>query len=362
LTLDDDFSPIAERGELERASGLLSRLQRRQELRPVSANHYRVLVDGDGTPLTGAEELSAGQRYWSKANGWVTVDVGDHILAYDVPFSDPSGRIGFVATVTLQTKVRDATAVVERGIESVKDVLGPALREVVTKATRSADGGPSTDPIGALSAMRERANENMQQEVRKELGNLPEWLSAQVTAVTVEFDADTAAHRAELVRRSRDGELIDADAENKKRGTRHEMEVREIVRDSLAAHLSQPATRAFEVVFSDPSAENIASVVNQVNADEHRHKALVIEILQGLIDKDLVDKGDGVFDITAETILKALQGKVGPDLNEIEGISPGGGDEVVGEVVDEQAADPRDDDADSEGDDGEDGDQDWTDR
>jgi hypothetical protein len=308
LSVTDDFSPIADEGEFKAEGGLLGRLRRRHNLEPVSGGYARVLLDEEGAPVLTGDQMSAGQKYWSRARSWVKVDVRRHTLEYEIRFSDPSGRAGFIATITATCSVKDPEMAVVEGAEGVKDVVVPALRAAIKRVSNTSPDIEGDDPVKTLSAMRVRASQSAD-EVVGQVPGVPAWLSAEITAVSVDFDAATASHRDELIRRSRDGQLIIADGENKKIETNTSMEIREIVRTSLTPHLANPATRAIEVVASDPSPENINALVNALNGVEAAQQSATIALLQELIEKDYLDKEDPIYKAIVDVAARVIRGE-----------------------------------------------------
>jgi hypothetical protein len=262
----------------------------------------RILIDGNGTFIDEAGRQSAGERYWSRARAWVNVDVSPHTLAYEIPLLDPAGRAGFVATVTVTCSVDDALAAARQGVTSVKSFLEPAIVNAVNRSY--IENGPARpDPILALNDVRQQAEAAVRQSVEGErIEGSPEWLSARVASVLVRFDEETAKHHAELVGLARAGQVIDADAGNQDKERTHAIRTRAEWRDALVPYLSDPAKRAFEIVLSDPTDRNIAAVVAQVNdADRERRDALV-NLLQTMIAKDYVDKGDPMYEAAVDLL------------------------------------------------------------
>ena len=308
MSATDDFSPVVEEQEFVTETGLLGRRRRRHDLEPLGAGYTRILLDDRGVPLHTGEQPSAGQRYWSRAGrSWVKVDLRPHILEYQIQFSDPTGRAGFIATVTVNSSVKDAEEVAKEGATSVKDILVPALREAIERASDKGHSVDKDDPVSALGTMRIHASKAAKGLVGDVKG-IPSWLVAKVTAVSVDFDAATDSHRNELIKRSRDGQLIVAAGNNEKIEKTTAMEIRGIVRDSLTPHLANPATRAIEVVAGDPSPENINALVSTLNGIEGDQQRATIALLQELIDKDYLDKEDPIYKAIVDVAARVIRG------------------------------------------------------
>lgn len=305
----NDFSPIVEQGDLEATSGVLGRLRRRQELGPVGSGLVRILLNEEGTALVAAEQLSAGQKYWARtARSWVKVDVSEHVLNYEVPFTEPSGRAGLVAALAVRCSVSDPAVAAQQGVRRVRDFLESALQDEVARASSQMVSADSSDPVAVLGDLQRNADAALKEALRGDGGqveDLPSWLQARVTSVTVRLDAATAEHRDVLVKQKRRGELIDLAGHNEQKEKANAMKVRAIVRDSLGEHLANPAMNSFEVVFADPSPENISAVVGHVNAANHE---LILNVLQNFTENDLIDKDDKVFNATAEALINAMKG------------------------------------------------------
>jgi hypothetical protein len=300
-----DFSPIADRGELELPTGLRARFRRKAALQPIDLGFKRILVGANGVYADESEQ-TAGERYWSSKRSWVKVDVRPHTLRYEVPVTDPRSGAGFVAAISLVATVVDATAIAKQGIDTVSSFLEPSVLEAIRGV--SIDLEPSTaDPIRVLSETRQRVEALLSKALQgTQLHDLPRGLSARITSISVEFDAATQHHHADLIARTRTGELIEADAVNKEKETHHAIAQRQRWRDELSAHLADPARRAFEIVLSDPTPANIAMVVAQANDADRERRGALVEVLQSMIAKDYVDKGDPIYQ-AAVTLVESLQ-------------------------------------------------------
>ena len=302
-----DYSPIVEQGELEGGTGLLGRLRRREELGPVGAGYVRILLDADRSAVGGGEQLSAGEKYWSRgARTWVKVDVGEHPLTYDVGFSDPSGQASFVATVSVRCSVKDPAAAAVQGATRVRQFVEPALQQAVARAGRGIPPATAVSgPIATLTKLLDNADATVRESVTGAVDDLPRWLEARVTSARVQFDESTAKHQAELVATTRDIDVVRLTGDKDRIQAENEMRVRTIVRESLGPYLASPVMRSFETVFANPSPENIERVVNQVTANNHE---TILSILQNLADNDLVDKGDAAVNAAIDALLAALKG------------------------------------------------------
>lgn len=304
MTVIDDFSPMVDQGDLEPSSGLLTRMRRRQQLSPVGGGFVRVLIDEDGAPILVGQRLTGGEKRWSRARTWIKVDVGRHTLEYHIPFTDPTGRAGFVATVTVSVQVRDPADVAQHGTMSVKGPLESALRRMIADGSAKIQTVNDVDPTIALITVRQHADKTMREAVHGEVRNLS-WLSAEIESVTVGFDDATRSHHAELVDRTRRGELIDANAENEKKEAAATLGVRKMWRDNLLPQLRDPSRRVFEAAFANPTEENLTNAVTQVNNAEFALLTQGLEILKTTLEKDFVDKDDPVY-----TTIKAISGKL----------------------------------------------------
>jgi hypothetical protein len=287
----DDYSPIAEKGELEVTSALRVRLRRREELGLVSPGFERVLLAEDGTVLVADKQLTPGERRNIRARSWIRVDVGHHRLEYDINFSDPSGHAEFVTTVAVDVAVVDAVEAIRSGISSVKDSLEPALRRAVVDAGESGKDVTDDDEIAALTEMRLRARADVRKLEGETLERLPRWLSAKVLSTTVDFTERTRRHYERLVELAQQGSVIDLTSKNNEKRTKGEISVRKLWREDLLPGLSNSSQRDFERVFANPTAENIAIAVGQAN---QRELALLQEVVsafemaakEGFIEKD----------------------------------------------------------------------------
>ncbi len=288
-----DFSPIVEQGDLEIEGGLFSRLKRRRELAPISPGYTRVLLDGNGNPI---DQQTAGQKYWSRARGWVRVDVRSHPLEYAVKFPDPTGLAGFVAEVSLSARVNDPDGAVAEGADSVEDFLHPTLQKAVRQAHgKAADVDPSASPVEVLNNLRLNATENLES-LLGPLEDLPPWLSAKVTAVTVELDETTAKHREELVGKLRAVAVADADRLGETAKARNELEVRRIWEDGLAGRLADPERRALMRLAADPSKENVDDVAAEFNQLDAEKRAAVLGFFRLAVEEGHFPEDEGLLD------------------------------------------------------------------
>ncbi len=306
--LPDDYSPIAEQGELRPEPGPFRRLKQRRDLPALGLGFERVVIDENGRPMS-ADLITPGESYWSKqVRTWIAIDVGDHALAYSFDFFDQSGRAGFTANVTVNTSVVDAQKAAQRRISSVKGVLQPLLLEAVVAAGEDLEPIKDPHPAVALNKTR-RAAESL---LRKSLVNRTfdvGWLTATVSSVSVSFDATTQRHHEGLIDRARAGELIGADSDNEKIKAVGALDLREMWREQLAEHLADPSSRALEAVLSDPSPANLRAVVDQLNAVEDRDRAALWQIVETLVDKDYFDAEDDAVKAITDAMRDALRGQ-----------------------------------------------------
>lgn len=308
MTASSDFSPVVEKGELEEPSGLFRRLGRKHDLEPLGGGFARVLLDEHGATLAAGEQLTAGQKYWTRARSWVKVDVATHRLEYEVDFSDPSGSAGFTATIAVTASVRDAAEAARDGCTSAGEILVPLLREAIEVAAGSAEPPASEeDPIAALSAMRVQVRTAARSLVGTE-PSVPEWLSATVTAVGVDFDEATAKRHSDLVEKKHGTHLIAAEGENEQKRAETAMKVRDIVRESLEPHLRDSMGREIEAVISNPSTENINAFASKMSDGELGRQQALFAVVQQLIDKDYLDKDDPIYRTLVQVSSKALEG------------------------------------------------------
>lgn len=276
-----DFSPLAEQGELELDAGLFSKLRRRRELAPIAPGFVRVLLDAESNPT---EELTAGQKYWSRARGWVKVDVRSHSLEYEISFPDPSGLAGFVATIDLSVAVSDPTGAVRQGAESVEEIVRPALQNAVRKAHNASEPPGQADPVATLNALRVAADRNLE-ELLGPLAGIPDWLEAKVISVSVGLDEATEEHREQLVSKHRQVALADADGLSEAAKARNEIMVRKLWEEGFT-NLADPEKRALARIAADPSRENIDRVVGLFDQIDEQRRAAIVEALRDAINKD----------------------------------------------------------------------------
>lgn len=296
----DDFSPILEQGEFEAASGMLGRITRRRELPPVGVGVELVLADKEGKPVAGGKQISGGEKYWAKAASWIKIDIAEHTLEFKIPFPDPTGRAGFLAGVTVNAAIVDSPKVAASGITGVKGIIEPILSEAVADCASKVKPFSGEDPVAVLNDSRRAVESALRKSMHENVTDLPGWLAAQVTSINVAFDDATKRHYDDLVKRARETELVDASAEIKKHQTTHEIALRNTWREALSKHLSDPATRSFEVAFSDPSPQNIARVVDQVNATDAVVRDRVFQVLSSLIDNDHLHKTSELSEMMRE--------------------------------------------------------------
>lgn len=310
-----DFAPIAEQGELELEAGILSKLRRRREIAPVAPGFARVLIDAEGKPI---EELTAGQKYWSRARGWAKVDVRRHTLELEVPFPDPSGQAGFVAAVSATAAVSDPLGAVKEGAESVEEIVRPVLQNAIRRAhgdsSAAADSG---DPVAQLNELRVAADRNLESLIGP-LKGVPAWLGVEVTSVTVDLDSATAQHREDLVSRNRAAALADADGKSEVAKARNEIMVRKVWEEGFASRLADPEKRALARIAADPSPENIDRVAAQFDQIEAQGRAAIVDTLRKAIDSGYFAEDDAIHNA-----IGAVEKQYGSPQNALGASAPG---------------------------------------
>jgi hypothetical protein len=292
LSSRDDFSPIVEQGELEVEGGLFSRLKRRQEMDPIGSGFSRVLLDGNGALV---DQQTAGQKYWSRARSWAKVDVSSHALEYEIGFPDPSGLAGFVAQIAVTARVTDPKAAVVERAESVGEFLRPALQRAVRgvhgKAGKVED---SRSQAAVLNDLRLAATENLES-LLGPFEDVPEWLSARVTAVAVELDADTRRYREELVGKMHEVAVADAEGESERARARNEIELRRLWEDGMVGRLADPERRALMRLSADPSKQNIDEVAAEFNQLDAERRAAIVSFFRLAVEEGHFPEDEGLL-------------------------------------------------------------------
>ena len=353
----EDFSPIAEQGELELEAGFLYRLKRRREIAPIAPGFTRVLLDAGGSPI---DEVTAGQKYWSRARGWVKVDVRDKSLEYEIPFPDPSGIAGFVAVIDVTASVVNPQGAISAGAESVENIFRPVLQNAVRKAHRNSAVDESRDPVAILNDLRLAAGENVEALVGPVEG-LPEWLAARVTAVSVDFDEATSKHREDLVRRKRAAVLADADTESEAAQARGRVKVQRIWEEGFANRLADPERRALARIATDPSPENVDRVAAQFDAIEADGRTAMVGFFQVALEKGYFPEEKSILEA-----LQSMQTQLGERAilsqgAETKSVEPPDDQEQVvdAETVETDVHDLEPNRAEAEGEGADDGDKNW---
>ncbi len=304
MEFPDDFNPIEQQGELETGGGPLGRMRQRRQLPAAGAGHRLVLIDEQGQPRSSG---TAGVKYWAQGRAWVKVDVSDHVLQYTIPFSDLTGRAGFLAAIKVRSNVTDANLVTQSAVTSVKGYLEPALHETAIAAAGESAHAEGKDPVAALTDLQHNVESMLREAmVGKPVAGVPSWLNTCVESVVVTLDTATARHREDLVRSSRTGELLDAQAVNEIKQADHTVKLRDLWRKALGPHMTDPVARAVEVMISNPSPSNIASVSNQLNNAEIGLQEKILDVLDTLIESGYLH-GTGDLPQAVEMLRNTLQ-------------------------------------------------------
>jgi hypothetical protein len=304
MKMTDDFSPIAEQGELGAPQGLFAIARRGLELPSVAAGFELVLIGGDGRPLVDPDgrplragrgaaangrRLSSGEIRNGRVQSWVKVDTREHMLEHHARLQEPSGSAGFVATIVVACAVSDAAMVAARGIEGVRGVVAGALDSATAEIAMTLEPLGDGDPLRALNAARLAAERALQARLQRAAdGEHAGWLSVRVESVALAFDDVTRQLHSDLLGRSHKGHVSAADAKQEERDIDHKIEMRARWREALSPYLTAPGTRAIEHVLDNPSAENIAQVVDHLNATEAKQQEQVYEVLKELIKEKYV--------------------------------------------------------------------------
>jgi hypothetical protein len=265
----DDYPPVVEEGELEVGTGFLARLRRREELTPVSPGFRRVLLDADGSPFTSAEQFTPGEKRNTRARRWARVDVRHHRLEYRVGFSDRSGVANFVADVAVDVSVVDAVKMLEYGATTgVKDILAPAINRAIAGAAKTDASKRDVNDAATLAHMRQQVTDGLRDLENRSLDGVPEWLSATIQTVQVDFDKGTRDHYDELTKLEQRLQLTDVRQRNEQKETEGKIKVRDLWRKDLLPNLRDSSLRTFEEVYANPTDENIRAAVRQANERE----------------------------------------------------------------------------------------------
>jgi hypothetical protein len=306
--MTEDRSPIADRGEIEQRRGLAGLFGGADRSIPAPEPGQRlVLVGRDGGVTTGEPGRSAGERHRDRPHRWLLVDEQEHQWTFPIAFADTATTAGFVATVSVTASVRDPLAVARKGVDSFTGHLEPALTSAVAGAAAVVGDDVATgpDPVKALTDARKRVLGGLRDHLGARLDTvLPEWLSARVTSVTIDFDAATRRHYDDLVERARLGHVIEADNANDERRDKGEIARRGRWRAALGDAVANPILGLLEVAAADPSRDNIASVsahVLQLYRDSAEHGR---ETMLELIRNDHLDETGPLY----ASLMKTLEG------------------------------------------------------
>ncbi len=304
MSTEDDFSPIVDRGEVAAASGLRSRFGRRGDA-PVASESgiSRVFINSDGQFISEGS-LSAGERYWGRLQGWVKVDISPHTLKFKLPVADPSGRGDFIAQITVIASVIDPAEAAHAGLKSVREFVEPVLG---MKLGTIELGGDSQRAGMSMAQLRADTTRRISAGLAEQpLTGLPAGIGARVASVTVTFDESTSTHLAGLTKLVRQGDLVDAEHAIAQKNTEHDIQTRKAWRDALGDLLTDPQRRVIELVAADPSPQTIAQVIQQSAALEAANRDSFVSLLNQMIDKDYVERGDPLYD-AAVSLLHSLQ-------------------------------------------------------
>jgi hypothetical protein len=314
MTSADDFSPIVASGTIEPARRFRGR-RTDDGVPPAASGVEHIVCDARGAAIKGASELTPGERRHADAREWISVDKGTHPLRYTFELRDTATQAGLVVTVTVNASVIDAEVVAQQRFASVKETLEPALHTAVGRAWRGRSRERTADKL-ERSAQLDLALQDAEALLDEELSSgrhaVDNWLAFTCTSVDVAFDAKTQKHYDDLVSGTQQVEVSTITHRLQHGETLHEIELRRLWRESLQDQLLDPSLREFEAVFADPSPENIQRAVAQVTANESAIRSEVIPILETLVDKYYVDKGDRLLKVIVETVIHGLQGKPVP--------------------------------------------------
>jgi hypothetical protein len=284
----NDYNPIASRGSIEKASGILGRRRIRDSIPPVEHGLSLVIVDRNGEARSGAA-LTAGERYWASEGTWLKIDVSDHELTYQFSHGSTDGSAGYLIEVTVMVSVQDAAEAVRRKADGVRKYILPSLKQRVTTSLPVVICPGSGDTLSALNAGRDQLARALAEGLQP--GGLFEvdgWLRVVVNDISVTFDSSTAGHYNRLVDAARTSEINLTELRNKEKSAKAEIDLRTTWSRYLEPRMADPLQRAVEVIAANPTQENIQQVVAQLDGSDQWTRAEVVSILNKLIDKDFV--------------------------------------------------------------------------
>jgi hypothetical protein len=308
----DDFSPIVERGTLEEAPGFLARIMRRRELPSVDVGSELVLVDQAGKPVAHGTQVSAGEKFWAGATSWIKVDIAEHTLELHIPFEDPGGRAGYVASLAVGARVSSSAKLAKSGASSVKESLAPALVEAVASCALTIKASSGSTPVDTLNRSRSTALATLRKSLRKNLVSLPDWLAVDVRSIALEFNAPTQRHYDDLVKHGREEEIAAATADVKRIKTKQAIDESKQWKDAVAELLGDPVTKPLAGALLEPTPESVKDAVDQMNAADALARERSYEVLVSLINNNYLHKTGELSDVMNE-IRAGLRGGEGRD-------------------------------------------------
>lgn len=282
-----DFDPILGEGQLEKSSGLRARRRRQDSLPVASYGSVVMVVDSSGRIMSG-ESFTAGERFWGPAGTWLTIDTADHELHFPFSFASADGQAGYVIEVLVVARVTDPQAVAHRRVGKVGKHITPALRTTISAAL-SSDHGHGDDTVPGLNRDRRAIEASVRGRVITGLeSSVGGWLTYQALDITVAFDPATQAHLDALVEQARNAQLGVIDLRNEEGSVGAKIAIQTQWTTFLKKQMSDPTSRAVAAAAADPTPENIAKAVAQLDEDDKWTRVEIVSILNKLIDKDFV--------------------------------------------------------------------------
>lgn len=284
----NDYNPIASRGSIEKASGILGRRRVRDSIPSVGHGLELVIVGRNGEARSGAA-LTAGERYWASEGTWLKVDVSDHELTYEFAHGATDGSAGYLIEVTVVVNIQDAVGAVRRKADGIRKYILPTLKQRVATSLPTAIGSGSGDTLSALNSGRDQVIRALAEGFHPGSSfDVDGWLRVVVNDISVAFDRSTANHYDRLVDAARTSEINLTELRNKEKSAQAEINLRTTWSRYLEPRLADPLQRAVEVIAANPTQENIQQVVAQLDGSDQWTRAEVVSILNKLIDKDFV--------------------------------------------------------------------------
>jgi hypothetical protein len=234
------------------------------------------------------DSMTAGEARWGKYKDIITVDISEKSFRFKVSLPCKEDAFEFHAVIDVTCSVTDPTAIVNRNVTNVRDVLTPQILETMRRVSRYYEVEQSA-----------QAEHKIAEAVRKESTTYDSGLTVNRFVVTLSLEDEARQHIRELksIRRDHNRRLVqieldkvreEKEAELQRQRDQFEMEQMQ-TKMGFYAPLIQGGQWQLLAMQLAQHPEDIESVARTLREQQRAEMTGQLEALRMLLEEDVIE-------------------------------------------------------------------------